>query len=92
MCRGILEDHLHLCQDHVVPDLLSLQNAPQQALMSGDRVQQAKRHANMAVGLTLAASHARRPEKLLRSGPVEPWNVDADAQSGILAWMGSCAS
>ena len=72
-----------------MPDLLSLQNAPQQALMSGDRVRQAKRHANIAVGLTLAMSHVRGPEALLRGGPIKPWYVDADAQPIILAWMGS---
>ena len=72
-----------------MPDLLSLQNAPQQALMSGDRVRQAERHANVAVGWTLATSHARGPEALLRCGSVEPWYVDADAQPTILAWMGS---
>ena len=72
-----------------MPDLLSLQNAPQQALMSGDRVRQAERHANVAVRWTLATPHARRPEALLRRGSVEPWYVDADAQPTILAWMGS---
>ena len=43
-------------------DLPSLQNAPQQALMSGDRVRQAERHANVAVGWTFAAPHLRGPE------------------------------
>ena len=74
-----------------MPDLLSLQNAPQQALMCGDRARQAEGHANVAVRWALATSHARRPEELLRCGPVEPWDVDADAQPAILAWMGSCA-
>ena len=36
---------------------------------------------------TLAVSHTRRPEALLRCGSVEPWDVDADAQPTILAWM-----
>ena len=72
-----------------MPDLLGLQNAPQQVLMSGDRVRQAERHANVAVGWTLATPHARRPEALLRCGSIEPWYVDADAQLTILAWMGS---
>ena len=70
-----------------MPNLLSLQNAPQQALMSGDCVWQAERHANVAVGWTFATPHARRPEALLRHGSVEPWHVDADAQPTILAWM-----
>ena len=39
----------------------------------------------------LESSHARRPEELLRSGPVEPWDVDANMQPAILAWMGSSA-
>ena len=72
-----------------MPDLLSLQNAPQQALMSGNCVWQAERHANIGVGWTLTMPHARRLEALLRCGSVEPWYVDADAQPTILAWMGS---
>ena len=74
-----------------MPDLLSLQNAPQQALMSGDRVRQAERHADIAVRWTLTTPHARRPEALLRRGLVEPWYVDADVQPTILAWMGATA-
>ena len=74
-----------------MPDLLSLQNASQQALMSGDRVRQAEGHANVAMRWTLATSHARSPETLLRCDSVEPWVVDADAQPAILARMGSCA-
>ena len=70
-----------------MPDLLSLQNAPQQALMSGDRVRQAERHANVAVRWTLTTPHARRPEALLRRGSVEPWYVNADTHPTILAWM-----
>ena len=72
-----------------MPDLLSLQNAPQQALMSGDRVRQVERLANVAVRWTLATPHGQRPEALLRCGSVEPWYVNADAQPTILAWMGS---
>ena len=70
-----------------MPDLPSLQNAPQQALVSDNCVRQAKGHANVAVRWTLAMPHARRPEALLRRGSVEPWYVDADAQPSILAWM-----
>ena len=47
-----------------MPDLLGLQNAPQKALMSGDCVRQAERHANIAVRWTLATPHARRLEAL----------------------------
>ena len=68
-----------------MPDLLSLQNAPHEVLMRGSRVRQAKRHANIAVGWTLAMSHARGLEGLRRGGPVEPWYVDADAHPTILA-------
>ena len=82
----------YLRQDRVMPGLLSRQNAPQVGLEGDSRVRQAERHANVAVRWALAASHARRPEELLRCGPVEPWDVDADAQPIILAWMGSCAS
>ena len=74
-----------------MPGLLSLRNAPQHALMSSGRVQQAKRHANVAVSWTLAMSHARGLEALLRRGSVEAWEIDADMQPAILAWMGSYA-
>ena len=70
-----------------MPDLPSLQNAPQQALMRSGRVRQAERHANVAVRWTLTTPHARRLEALLRHGSVEPWHVNADAQPTILAWM-----
>ena len=70
-----------------MPDLLSLQNAPQQALVSGNCVRQAERHANVAVGWTFAMPHVRRPEALLGRNSVEPWHVYADAQPTILAWM-----
>ena len=72
-----------------MPGLLIHQNAPQVTLEGGSRVWQAERHAEVAVWRTLAASHARRLEALLRRGSVEPWYVDADAQPTILAWMGS---
>ena len=84
----LIQDSLNLYQDSMVPGLLSRQDAPQVALIGGCHARQDKRHANVAVRWAPAASHARRPEELLRSGPVEPWDVDADAQPGILAWMG----
>ena len=62
-----------------MPGLLSLQDAPQQALMNSGHVRQAKRHANAAVRWPLATPHARGLEALLRRGSVEPWHVDADA-------------
>ena len=46
---------------------------------------------NIVVRWTLAPANARRPEALLRCGPVEPWNVDADAQLVILGKTRSCA-
>ena len=75
-----------------MPGLLSCQDAPQVALIGGRHARQAKRHANIVVWWTLTVVHVRRPEKLLRGGPVEPWDVDVHAQPDILAWMGSCAS
>ena len=74
-----------------MPSLLSHQDAPQVALEGGYHARQAEWHANVAARWALATSHARRPEKLLRCSPVEPWDVDADAQPAILAWMGSRA-
>ena len=70
-----------------MPDLFSLQNAPQQALMCGDHARQAEGHANVAVRWPLTTPHARRPEALLRHGLVEPRDIDADVQPTILAWM-----
>ena len=75
-----------------MPGLLSRQDAPQVALEGGCHARQAEWHADIAVRWALAMSHARRLEKLLRGCPVETWDVDADAQPGILAWMGSCTS
>ena len=74
-----------------MPGLLSRQNAPHVTLEGGGRIWQVGRHANVVVRWTLAASHARRPEALLRCGSVEPWDVDADAQPTILTWMRSHA-
>ena len=74
-----------------MPGLLSRQDAPQVAVEGGCHARQAEWHANIAVKRALATSHARRPEELLRWGPVEPWKIDADAQPAILAWVGSYA-
>ena len=74
-----------------MPGLLSRQNDPWVTLVGGSRVRQAERHANLAVRWTLAASHEERAEALLRCGSVEPWDVNADAQPTILAWMGGHA-
>ena len=68
-------------------DLLSFQIASHQALMRSIRVRQTERHANVAVRRTLATSHARRPEALLRRGSVEPWDIEANAQPTILSWV-----
>ena len=57
----VFGDHRHLLQDRVMPDLLSLQNAPQQALMCGDHARQAEGHANVAVRWSLAAPYGQRP-------------------------------
>ena len=73
-----------------MPGLLSRQDTPQVALKGDCHARQAEWHANIAVRWALAASHPRRPEKLLRCGLVEPWDVDADAQLATLAWMASC--
>ena len=58
---------------------LSFQDAPHQALVGSSRVRQAEGHANVAVRWTLAMSHARRLEALLRHDSIEPRVVDADA-------------
>ena len=89
--RRFLEDHRHLRLDCVMHVLLTRHDALQVALEGNSHARQAEWHANVDVRWALATPHARRPEGLLRCGPVEPWDVDADAQPSILAWMGSCA-
>ena len=74
-----------------MPGILGQQDAPQVVLEGSCYARQAEWHANVAVRWTLTPSSTRRPEALLRCGPVEPWDVDADTHSSILAWMGSCA-
>src|SRR3954471_21444565 len=88
-CWWLLADHLHLRQGCGTPGLLSLHDAPHEALVRGSRVRQVVRHANVAVGWTFAAPHSRGPEVLQRGDSIEPWYVDADVQPTILAWMGS---
>src|SRR3954467_1955133 len=78
-----------LCQGCGMPGLLSLHDAPHEALVRGSCVRQAVRHANVAVGWTFAAPHSRGPEALQGGDWIEPWYVDVDAQPTILAWMGS---
>ena len=72
-----------------MPGLLTCQDALQIALEGDSHARQAERHANIAVRWTLTSASTRRPEALLRCGPVEPWDVDADAQLTTLAWVGS---
>ena len=67
-----LEDRLLLRQDCMVPGLPSRQDAPQVALVGGCQARLAERHANVAVRWALAASHARRPEELLRAALLSP--------------------
>ena len=55
----------------------------------GCGARQAERHAHIAVRWTVTLTSTRRAEALLRRGPVEPWDVDADAQLTILARVGS---
>jgi hypothetical protein len=63
-----------------VPGLVSHQDAPHVTLVLGSTVQQAERHANIAVRGTLAPAHLGRLEELLRCGSAEPWDIDADSQ------------
>ena len=74
-----------------MPGLLTYQDAPQIALEGGSHARQVEQHANVAVRRTLTPASTRRPEALLRCCPVEPWDVDADAQLTTLAWVGSSA-
>ena len=60
-------------------------------LEGGCHARQDEQHANVAVRWTLTPASMRRPEALLRCGPVEPRDVDADAQLTTLAWVGSNA-
>src|SRR4051812_9032462 len=86
-----MKDHRHLHHDHVVPGLLSRQNALEVTLEGNGRVRQAKWHANIVVRWTLALTNARRPEAFLGCGPIEPRDVNADKQLVVLARTRSCA-
>ena len=55
--RWVSDSHLHLCQDRMMPGLLSRQNAPQMALVGSSRIRQAERHANVVVRWTLTMPH-----------------------------------
>src|SRR3954462_2429116 len=68
----LLADHLHLRQGCGTPGLLSLRDAPHEALVCDSHVRQAVRHANVAVGWTIAAPHSRGPEALLEATRLSP--------------------
>ena len=53
---------------------------------------QAERHADVAVGWTLASANTRLPEEPPRCGPVNPGDVDVDAELLTLARVVSHAS
>ena len=83
---------LHLRQDRLVPSLSSRQDIPHAALERHSHARQAEGHANVAVRWTLALADTRRPDELPRCSPVEPWDVDADAELLTPARAVSCAS
>ena len=83
---------LHLLQDRLMPGLASRLGVPHAALEHLSHARQAKRHANVAVRWTLASADMRRPHELPRRGPVEPGDVDADAELLTLAKAVSCAA
>ena len=83
---------LHLRQDRLMPGLASRQGVSHAALEHHSRARQAERHENVAVRWTLASADTRRPHELPRRGPVEPWDVDADAELLTLARAVSSAS
>ena len=83
---------LHLRQDRLMPGLASRQGVSHAALEHHSRARQAERHANVAVRWTLASADTRRPHELPRRGPVEPGDVDADAELLTLARAVSRAS
>ena len=76
--RRLPEDRLRFLQDGVVPGLSSFQVMPHVALIGRRHARHAEGHANIAMWRALATAHTRRPEALLRRGPVEPKDVDAD--------------
>ena len=76
---GLLKVLLHLHQDRLMPGLMCRQGISCAVLEHHSLARQIERHADVAVGWTLAWADARRLEELPRCGPVEPWDVDADA-------------
>ena len=85
-----MKNRRHFHQDRLVPGLLSRQDVSQVALEGNNHVRRAKRHANVAVRRALTPTNARWPEALLRCGPIESWDVDADAQLAGLVRDSSC--
>ena len=81
----LLKVLLHLHQDRLMPGLASRLGVPHAALERLSRARQAERHADVAVRRTLASADTRRPHELPRRGPVEPGDVDADAELLTLA-------
>jgi len=75
-----------------VPGFVGHLSVPHAALERLSRARQAKRHADVAVRRTLASADTRQPHELLRCGPVEPRDVDADAEPFIPANEVSSAS
>ena len=88
----LLKVLLHLRQDCLVSGLASQLSVPHAALECLSRARQAERHADVAVRQTLTSVNRRRPHELLRRGPVEPGDVDAEAKLLTLARAVSCAT
>ena len=82
---------LHLRQDRLMPGIASRQGVPHVALEHHNRARQAEGHADVAVGWTLTSADTIRSDELPRCGPVEPGDVDADAELLSLTRAVSCA-
>ena len=72
--------HLHIRQVRLVPSLPSCQDVPHAVLEHHSRARQAEGHANVAMRWTLASADTGRPKEWPICGPIEPWDVDADAE------------
>ena len=68
-----------------MPGLASRLGIPHAALERFSHARQAEGHADVAVGWTLTSANTGWPDELPRRGPVEPGDVDADAELLTLA-------
>ena len=69
-----------LHQDFLTLGLVSCHDVLHVALVQGNCDKQAERHANVAAVVAPTPADAGQSEELLRSSPVEAWDIDTDVE------------